>query len=161
MRGCVLPVLAPPVLAGPAAAGPQPPALQTLDYANTRYSELTDIHAGDVGRLKVAWTFPTGGLRGHEGAPPVIGHLMIVHTPFPNVVYRFKTASEIVGDVTTCRHDGRQHVAVLSGVGGWGGIGLAAGLTDPAEGSGAVGGYAALSRYTAAGGQLTVFALPE
>ena len=37
---------------------------------------------------------------------------------------------------------------------------LAAGLTDPTAGLGAVGGYAALSNYTALGGQLTVFALP-
>jgi glucose dehydrogenase len=52
-------------------------------------------------------------------------------------------------------------VAVLSGVGGWAGIGLAAGLTEPTEGLGAVGGYAALSNYTALGGALTVFALPQ
>ena len=71
------------------------------------------------------------------------------------------TPSGIVGNVTTYRHDGKQYVAVLSGVGGWAGIGLAAGLTDPADGSGAVGGYAALSQYTAPGGQLTVFELPD
>jgi len=41
-------------------------------------------------------------------------------------------------------------------VGGWAGIGLAAGLTKGTEGLGAVGGYAALSNYTALGGQLTV-----
>ena len=40
------------------------------------------------------------------------------------------------------------------------GIGLAAGLTDPTAGLGAVGGYAALRNYTSLGGQLTVFALP-
>jgi glucose dehydrogenase len=51
-------------------------------------------------------------------------------------------------------------VAVLSGVGGWAGIGLAAGLTNPTDGLGAVGGYAGLKNYTALGGQLTVFALP-
>jgi len=33
-------------------------------------------------------------------------------------------------------------------------------LTKPTEGLGAVGGYAALSKYTALGGQLTVFWLP-
>jgi hypothetical protein len=48
----------------------------------------------------------------------------------------------------------------LSGVGGWAGIGLAAGLTDPQAGLGAVGGYAGLRDYTSLGGQLTVFALP-
>jgi lanthanide-dependent methanol dehydrogenase len=34
-------------------------------------------------------------------------------------------------------------------------------LTKPNEGLGAVGGYAALSDYTALGGQLTVFTVPE
>jgi glucose dehydrogenase len=61
----------------------------------------------------------------------------------------------------TYEHGGRQYVAILSGVGGWAGIGLAAGLTKPTEGLGAVGGYAALSNYTALGGTLTVFALPS
>ncbi|MGB7776023.1 MAG: hypothetical protein WBL77_04845, partial [Pseudolabrys sp.] len=51
-------------------------------------------------------------------------------------------------------------IAILSGVGGWAGIGLAAGLTQPTEGLGAVGGYSALKDYTSLGGQLTVFALP-
>lgn len=44
--------------------------------------------------------------------------------------------------------------------GGWAGIGLAAGLTNPTDGLGAVGGYAALSDYTALGGSLTVWTLP-
>lgn len=57
-------------------------------------------------------------------------------------------------------HDGRDNVAVLSGAGGWAGIGLAAGLTNPHAGLGAVGGYAALCNYAALGGGLTVFALP-
>lgn len=35
------------------------------------------------------------------------------------------------------------------------------GLTNPTEGLGAVGGYSALSNYTALGGTLTVFKLPE
>jgi glucose dehydrogenase len=61
----------------------------------------------------------------------------------------------------TYTHKGKQYVAILSGVGGWAGIGLAAGLTDPSAGLGAVGGYAALSNYTALGGQLTVFTLPN
>lgn len=52
-------------------------------------------------------------------------------------------------------------MAVPSGVGGWAGVGLAPGLPDPADGSGALSGYAAQSHYTAAGGQLTVFALLE
>jgi glucose dehydrogenase len=63
--------------------------------------------------------------------------------------------------VVTYSHGGKQYVSVLSGIGGWAGIGLAARLTNPAVGLGAVGGYSALSNYTALGGQLTVFALPN
>ncbi|RCS24461.1 PQQ-dependent dehydrogenase, methanol/ethanol family [Phyllobacterium salinisoli] len=76
-------------------------------------------------------------------------------------LYKFKTPSGIIGNVTTYEHNGKQYVAVLSGVGGWAGIGLAAGLTKGTDGLGAVGGYAGLSEYTALGGQLTVFTVPE
>jgi len=57
------------------------------DYANTRYSTLKQINTGNVGKLQVAWTFSTGVLRGHEGGPLVVGDVMYVHTPFPNIVY--------------------------------------------------------------------------
>src|SRR5262249_52951011 len=66
-----------------------------------------------------------------------------------------------IGNVTTYEHGGKQDIAILSGVGGWAGIGLAAGLTDPTAGLGAGGGYAALRNYTSLGGQLTGFALPR
>jgi PQQ-dependent dehydrogenase (methanol/ethanol family) len=52
-----------------------------------RYSPLTQITRVNVKNLKVAWQFSTGVLRGHEGAPLVIGNVMYVHTAFPNVVY--------------------------------------------------------------------------
>ena len=58
-------------------------------------------------------------------------------------------------------YDGKQYIAVLSGVGGWAGIGMAAGLTEDTAGLGAVGAYKALSSYTALGGTMTVFTLPE
>ncbi|WP_395664750.1 lanthanide-dependent methanol dehydrogenase XoxF5 [Methylocella sp.] len=87
------------------------------------------------------------------------GYLKAVDAKSGDELYRFKTPSGIIGNVMTYEHKGKQYVAVLSGVGGWAGIGLAAGLTDPNAGLGAVGGYAALSNYTALGGQLTVFAL--
>ena len=88
------------------------------------------------------------------------GYLRAVDAKTGKILYNFKTPSGIIGNVITYMHDGKQYVAVLSGVGGWAGIGLAAGLTDPHAGLGAVGGYAALKNYTALGGQLTVFALP-
>ncbi len=89
------------------------------------------------------------------------GYLKAVDAETGEELYKFKTPSGIIGNVMTYMHDGKQHVAILSGVGGWAGIGLAAGLTNPNEGLGAVGGYSALSDYTALGGQLTVFALPD
>ncbi|WFU19354.1 lanthanide-dependent methanol dehydrogenase XoxF5 [Bradyrhizobium sp. CB3481] len=89
------------------------------------------------------------------------GYLKAVDAKTGKELYKFKTPSGIIGNVTTYEQGGKQYVAVLSGVGGWAGIGLAAGLTDPTAGLGAVGGYAALSNYTALGGTLTVFALPQ
>ncbi|WP_428029574.1 lanthanide-dependent methanol dehydrogenase XoxF5 [Ancylobacter sp.] len=89
------------------------------------------------------------------------GYLKAVDSKTGKELYKFKTPSGIIGNVTTYEHKGKQFIAILSGVGGWAGIGLAAGLTDPNAGLGAVGGYAALSNYTNLGGQLTVFALPN
>src|SRR3989304_7120237 len=56
------------------------------NYANTRYSGLDQINQGNVGSLKVAWTFSTGVLRGHEGGPLGIGDTMYIHAPFPHTV---------------------------------------------------------------------------
>ncbi|MEJ8475634.1 lanthanide-dependent methanol dehydrogenase XoxF5 [Roseibium algae] len=89
------------------------------------------------------------------------GYLKAVSADTGEELYRFKTPSGIIGNVMTYTHGGKQYIGILSGVGGWAGIGLAAGLTNPNDGLGAVGGYAALSDYTALGGQLTVFALPN
>ena len=89
------------------------------------------------------------------------GYLKAVDAETGKELYSFKTPSGIIGNVTTYERDGQQYVAVLSGIGGWAGIGLAAGLTDANDGLGAVGGYASLSRYTALGGQLTVFTVPD
>src|SRR3990172_2929041 len=69
------------------AANPANWAMPAGDYANTRYSTLDQINKSNVGKLKVAWTFSTGVLRGHEGGPLVIGDVMYVHTPFPNKVF--------------------------------------------------------------------------
>src|SRR5690242_18146117 len=61
--------------------------MATGDYSNHRYSELKQITKENVKNLQPVWTFSTGVLRGHEGAPLVIGNMMYVHTPFPNIVY--------------------------------------------------------------------------
>jgi lanthanide-dependent methanol dehydrogenase len=56
-------------------------------YDLQRYSPLTQITAANVKGLHAAWSFSTGTLRGHEGAPLVVGSVMYVHTSFPNKVY--------------------------------------------------------------------------
>ena len=68
--------------------------MPTGDYANQRYSALKQITAQNVRNLQVAWTFSTGVLRGHEGAPLVIGNVMYVHGPFPNPVYALDLNNE-------------------------------------------------------------------
>jgi PQQ-dependent dehydrogenase (methanol/ethanol family) len=128
------------------------------------------LTAWDGVRGRIAWSIPEpfsvwSGVLATAGDVvfygTLEGHLKAVDARTGRERYRFKTPSGIVGNVTTYTHRGRQYVAVLSGIGGWAGIGLAAGLTDPNDGAGAVGGYAALANYTALGGQLTVFALPD
>jgi PQQ-dependent dehydrogenase (methanol/ethanol family) len=75
-------------------------------------------------------------------------------------LFKFKTPSGIIGNVFSYQHKGQQYIGVYSGIGGWAGIGLAAGLEKDADGLGAVGGYKELANYTDLGGSLTVFALP-
>jgi lanthanide-dependent methanol dehydrogenase len=57
------------------------------NYANTRFSGLDEINAGNANRLRVAWTFSTGVNAGHEAPPLVVGTTMYVVTPFPNLLY--------------------------------------------------------------------------
>ncbi len=75
-------------------------------------------------------------------------------------LFSFKTPSGIIGNVFTYAHKGKQYIGVYSGIGGWAGIGMAAGLEKDTDGLGAVGGYRELNQYTDLGGSLTVFALP-
>jgi glucose dehydrogenase len=89
------------------------------------------------------------------------GYLKAVDPASGEELFSFKTPSGIIGNVNTFEHGGRQYIGVLSGIGGWAGIGLAAGLTESTDGLGAVGAYKALSSSTNLGGQLTVFALPN
>src|SRR6185503_17471776 len=44
------------------------------DYASTRFSGLDQINTNNVANLKLAWTFSTGVLRGHEAAPIVVNN---------------------------------------------------------------------------------------
>jgi len=71
--------------AAPAVQGDWTMPGRTADLQ--RYSPLTQITRLNVKNLHAAWQFSTGVLRGHEGAPLVIGSVMYVHTAFPNIVY--------------------------------------------------------------------------
>ncbi|TXF12569.1 PQQ-dependent dehydrogenase, methanol/ethanol family [Pelomicrobium methylotrophicum] len=88
------------------------------------------------------------------------GYIKAVDTKDLKELWKFKTPSGIIGNITTWEYKGKQYIGVLSGIGGWAGIGLAAGLEKDTDGLGAVGGYKELARYTDLGGVLTVFSLP-
>ena len=88
------------------------------------------------------------------------GYLKAVDANTGEELYRFKTPSGIIGNTNTWVFNGKQYIGVLSGVGGWAGIGMAAGLEGDTDGLGAVGAYRGLNRHTQLGGVLTVFALP-
>ncbi|MEW8550698.1 MAG: PQQ-dependent dehydrogenase, methanol/ethanol family, partial [Candidatus Thiodiazotropha endolucinida] len=64
------------------------------NYASTRYSELDQINTSNVKDLRVAWTFSTGVLRGHEGGPLVLGDVMYIHSPFPNKVFALDLSND-------------------------------------------------------------------
>ncbi|MFC7556927.1 methanol/ethanol family PQQ-dependent dehydrogenase [Pseudoroseomonas wenyumeiae] len=89
------------------------------------------------------------------------GYLKAVDPRDGKELFSYRTPSGIIGNINTYTHNGKQYIAVLSGVGGWAGIGMAAGLQGDTEGLGAVGAYKSLANYTQLGGVLTVFALPN
>jgi len=61
------------------------------NYQNTRFSPMEQINAGNVGQLKLAWTFSVGADRGQEAAPIVVDGMMYVVAPYagpyPNRVF--------------------------------------------------------------------------
>jgi PQQ-dependent dehydrogenase (methanol/ethanol family) len=61
--------------------------LPLVSYSAIRHSKLSQINAGNVARLKVAWMMSTGTLRGQEGQPLVIGDMMYFESSYPNFVY--------------------------------------------------------------------------
>jgi PQQ-dependent dehydrogenase (methanol/ethanol family) len=80
------------------------------------------------------------------------------------LLWQFKTGSGIIGQPISYRGpDGRQYIAILSGVGGWAGA-IVSGPLDPRDPTAALGFVNAmkdLPKKTTAGGQLYVFALPR
>ena len=131
-------------------------------------NNLGNFIAWDAGTGKIVWSDPepfsvwSGAL---ATAGDIVfygtldGYLKAVDAKTGKELYKFKTPSGIIGNINTYTHNGKQYVAVYSGVGGWAGIGMAAGLTNDTDGLGAVGAYKQLSNYTQLGGVMTVFGL--
>jgi alcohol dehydrogenase (cytochrome c) len=65
-------------------ADPDQWVMPAKNWSSTRYSALDQINTGNVGQLRLAWTFSDGIDKGQEAAPLVVGNTMYVVTPFPN-----------------------------------------------------------------------------
>jgi PQQ-dependent dehydrogenase (methanol/ethanol family) len=79
------------------------------------------------------------------------------------LLWKFRTPSGVNGQPITFEADGKQYVAVLTGVGGWSGAVVSGGLdtTIPYGALGFVNAVKDLPDYTAEGGTLMVFELPD
>ena len=91
-------------------ANPKNWAMQAGDMANQRYSRLNQVNKGNVDKLRVAWTFSTGVLRGHEGSPLVVDGVMYLHSPFPNKVF----AVDIDTQKILWKYEPKQDAAVIA-----------------------------------------------
>jgi alcohol dehydrogenase (cytochrome c) len=79
------------------------------------------------------------------------------------LLWQFKAGSGIISQPVTYKGpDGKQYIAVLSGVGGWAGAIVSGGLNskDGTAALGFVNAMADLPKYTTKGGMLYVFSLP-
>jgi PQQ-dependent dehydrogenase (methanol/ethanol family) len=136
---------------------------------NAEDNNLGNFIAWDANTGKVVWSIPerfsvwSGAL---ATAGDVVfygdlaGYLKAIDAKSGKLLWKFKTPSGIIGNTNTWAHKGKQYVGVLSGVGGWAGIGMAAGLINDTDGLGAVGAYKGLNDFTRLGGVLSVFSLP-
>lgn len=77
-----------------------------------------------------------------------------------NVLWQFKTSSGIVGNpMTFLGPDGKQYVAIYSGIGGWMGAVADPNIsdTDPYAALGVVGAMSKIKQYSSLGGEVYVF----
>ena len=152
------------------AGQPYVGATLSMFPAPNSHGGMGNFIAWDAGQGKIAWSKPekfsvwSGPL---TTAGDVIfygtleGYLKAVSLKDGSELWKFKTPSGIIGNVFSYMFKGKQYVGVYSGIGGWAGIGMAAGLEKDQDGLGAVGGYRELSQYTNLGGSLTIFALGD
>jgi PQQ-dependent dehydrogenase (methanol/ethanol family) len=152
------------------AGQPYVGATLTMFPGPNEHGDMGNFIAWDPVHARIAWSKPerfsvwSGAL---TTAGNVVfygtleGYIKAVDPKDGRELWKFKTPSGIIGNVFTYEYGGKQYVGVYSGIGGWAGIGMAAGLTENTAGLGAVGGYKDLAKYTNLGGTLFVFALPD
>jgi PQQ-dependent dehydrogenase (methanol/ethanol family) len=133
-------------------------------------TNMGSFTAWDPTTGKIAWQIDEpfslwGGMTATAGDVVIYGtlegYLKVRDANTGAELYKFKTPSGIIGNVSTWSHNGKQYVGVLSGLGGWAGVGEAAGLEEETAGLGAVGAYKSLKAHSKLGGVFTVFALPK
>ncbi len=149
------------------AGQPYVGATLSMFPAPDSHGGMGNFIAWDAGTGKIVWSKPEK-FSVWSGALATAGDIVFYGTLEGylkavdlngNELFKFKTPSGIIGNVFTYMHKGKQYVGVYSGIGGWAGIGMAAGLEKDSDGLGAVGGYRDLQNYTDLGGSLTVFSL--
>ena len=64
-------------------------SLPAGDYANTRYSPLSEINTTNVKNLKVVGVMQDGIPHGHEGQPLMVNNTLFKVTPYPNDLIAF------------------------------------------------------------------------
>ena len=152
------------------AGQPYVGATLTMFPTPNSHGGMGNFIAWDASQGKIVWTKPerfsvwSGALTTDGGVTfygTLEGYIKAVDTKSGKDLWKFKMPSGIIGNVFTYEYNGKQYVGVYSGIGGWAGIGMAAGLTESTAGLGAVGGYKDLARFTTLGGSLFVFGLPE
>ena len=149
------------------AGQPYVGATLSMFPAPNSHGGMGNFIAWDAGTGKIVWSKPEK-FSVWSGALSTAGDIVFYGTLEGYLkavdlngkeLFKFKTPSGIIGNVFTYLHAGKQYVGVFSGIGGWAGIGMAAGLEKDSDGLGAVGGYKELKNYTDLGGTLTVFTL--
>jgi PQQ-dependent dehydrogenase (methanol/ethanol family) len=132
-------------------------------------NNLGNMIAWDADKGKIVWSIPEqfsvwSGVLATAGDVvfygTLEGYLKAIDANTGKLLWKFKTPSGIIANTNAWSHKGKQYVGVLSGLGGWAGIGFAAGLEKDTDGLGAVGAYKGLKHYTRLGGVLTAFSLP-
>jgi PQQ-dependent dehydrogenase (methanol/ethanol family) len=151
------------------AGQPYVGATLTMFPAPNSHGGMGNFIAWDAATGTIKWSLPErfsvwSGVLTTDGNVAFYGtlegYIKAVSTKDGKELWKFKMPSGVIGNVFTYEYQGQQYLGVYSGIGGWAGIGMAAGLTGTTEGLGAVGGYKDLARFTTLGGTLFVFDLP-